>query len=80
MISLEKACELYESTFPKQIVDTILDIGDEWVISGRDKDTMIELDTSPIAIAKVNGKMRTFFPPANMNKLKNAKLVERQQY
>lgn len=77
MINLEKACELYESAFPKQIIDNILDVGDEWVISGKDKDTTKELDTSPIAIAKADGKMRTFFPPANMEKLKNAKQVER---
>lgn len=78
MIDLEKACEIYETTFPRQTIDTILDVGDEWVISGRDKDTTIELDTSPVAIAKADGKMRTFFPPANMDKLKNAKQVERQ--
>ncbi len=78
MINLEKACELYETTFPRQMIDTILDVGDEWVISGRDKNTTVELDISPVAIAKEDGKIRTFFPPANIDKLKNAKQIERK--
>ena len=78
MFDLEKACLLYEKSFPNKIIDSILDVGDEWVLSGRDAATSLELDVSPIAISKDDGKMRVFFPPANIDKIKKAIKVERK--
>lgn len=72
MITFEQACKLYEEKFPTQSIISALDVGDEWVFSAGDKETGEELDVSPIAISKDNGSMRTFFPPANREKLRNA--------
>lgn len=77
MITLEQACSLYCSKYPTRQVDTVLDVGDEWVISGKDADTGMEIDAAPVAFRKEDGAARTFFPPANRAKLKNAKIVFR---
>lgn len=75
MITAKEACRLYCRKYPDRQTDTVLDVGDEWVISGKDARTGLEIDASPIAISKEDGTMRAFFPPANRHKLKNAVIV-----
>lgn len=75
MITLEQACSLYCIKYPTRQVENVLDVGDEWVISGKDADTGMEIDVSPVAFRKEDGAARVFFPPANRMKLKNAKIV-----
>lgn len=75
MITVQEACRLYCEKYPDRQVDTVLDVGDEWVISGKDARTGMEIDSSPLAISKEDGTMRIFFPPVNRRKLKNAVIV-----
>lgn len=75
MITITQACGLYCRRFPDRQVETVLDVGDEWVISGKDRETGMPLDVSPVAFRKEDGAARVFFPPANRMKLKNAKIV-----
>ncbi len=72
MITFEEAKAIYEKQYPHYAISSALDVGDEFVISSRDKESGEELDISPIAINKDSGLIRTFFPPMNMDKLKNA--------
>ena len=72
MITFEEARAIYEKQYPNYIISSALDVGDEFVISSQDRASGEELDISPIAISKKSGTMRTFFPPMNMGKLKNA--------
>lgn len=75
MITVQEACKLYCRKYPDRRVDSMLDVGDEWVISGKDARTGLEIDGSPLAISKADGTMRIFFPPANRQKLKNAVVI-----
>jgi len=75
MINVQEACRLYCRKYPDRQVDTVLDVGDEWVISGKDARTGLEIDESPIAVSKADGAIRVFFPPANRKKLRNAVVV-----
>ncbi len=75
MITVQEACRLYCVKYPDRRADTVLDVGDEWVISGKDARTGLEIDGSPMAISKKDGTMRIFFPPANRKKLKNAVII-----
>ena len=77
MIDFEEACRLYCEKYPDRVVATGLDVGDEWVISGKDGRTGLEIDSAPIAVNKDDGTMRIFFPPANRHKLKNAVVVKK---
>lgn len=72
MITFEEARAIYEKQYPNHAISSALDVGDEFVISSQDKESGEELDISPIAINKESGSMRTFFPPMNMDKLRNA--------
>lgn len=75
-MTLVEAIKIYEEKYPDHMVSSVLDVGDEWVIAAKDKETGMERDASPIAIHKENGNMRVFFPPFNAAKLKNAVVVE----
>lgn len=75
MITMTQACELYCQKYPDRQVASVLDVGDEWVVAGKDKESGMALDVSPVAIRKEDGAARIFFPPANRAKLKNAKIV-----
>lgn len=72
MITFEEARTIFEKEYPNYAISSAIDVGDEFVISSKDKESGEELDISPIAISKESGLMRLFFPPMNMNKLKNA--------
>ncbi len=72
MITLKQGIEKYLEQYPKYAVDSIFDVGDEWVIGARDRETGEEIDVSPIAVSKENGNMRVFFPPANRAKMAHA--------
>lgn len=76
MITFEEARAIYEKQYPSYAISSALDVGDEFVISSRDKESEEELDISPIAINKESGSMRLFFPPMNMDKLRNAVPVD----
>ena len=75
-MELNQALKIYENKYPDYKVGTVLDVGDEWVISSKDKETNLELDVAPIAINKETGKIRIFFPPMNMEKMTKAIVVE----
>lgn len=75
MISIEKAIELYYASNSALKISGILDTGDEWVISAVDRETGLEIDASPLAINKEDGKITVFFPPMNMYKLQKAKII-----
>ena len=75
MITLEQAIDLYNEKNPTYKIDSILDVGDEWVISALDRKTGLEIDISPLAISKETGDFRVFFPPDNKAKLTDAKEV-----
>lgn len=79
MITIKQAIELYSEKNPTFLVDGIIDVGDEWVISARDKETGLEIDASPLAINKETGAFRVFFPPKNAQKLANAKKVSLEE-
>lgn len=76
MITFEEARAIYEKQYPNYAISFALDVGNEFVISSRDKESGEELDISPIAINKESGTMRLFFPPMNMDKLRNAVPVD----
>lgn len=76
MITFEEARAIYEKQYPNYAISSALDVGNEFVISSRDKESGEELDISPIAINKGSGTMRLFFPPMNMDKLRNAVPVD----
>ncbi|MCM1060062.1 MAG: hypothetical protein NC452_07185 [Eubacterium sp.] len=76
MITFKEAKAIYEIQYPDYAISSVLDVGDEFVISARDKESGEELDISPIAINKESGSMRMFFPPMNMDKLRNAVPVD----
>ena len=76
MITFEEARAIYEKQYPNYTISSALDVGNEFVISSRDKESGEELDISPIAINKESGTMRLFFPPMNMDKLRNAVPVD----
>lgn len=75
-MELNQALEIYEKNNPNYKVDTVLDVGDEWVISARDKETNLEVDVAPVAINKNTGESRVFFPPMNMEKMAKAIVVD----
>ena len=75
-MELNQALEIYEKNNPNYKVDTVLDVGDEWVISARDKETNLEVDVAPVAINKNTGELRVFFPPMNMEKMAKAIVVD----
>lgn len=76
MITIEQALAIYLEKHPTHTVSSILDVGDEWVIAVRDKKTGLDLDISPTAVSKASGELRVFFPPANKEKLVNARTVQ----
>lgn len=76
MITIEKAIELYYASNPNLKISGILDTGDEWVISAVDRESGLEIDASPLAISKQDGKITVFFPPMNMGKLGKAKIID----
>ena len=76
MITFEEARAIYEKQYPNYAISSALDVGNEFVISSRDKESGEELDISPIAINKESGTLRLFFPPMNMDKLRNAVPVD----
>ena len=76
MIDLARAVALYERAYPDRVILTALDVGDEWVFSAADRATGEELDLSPTAVSKADGSMRVFFPPMNLEKLKDAVPVD----
>ncbi len=71
-MTLEQGIKIYEEKNPEHMISSILDVGDEWVIAAKDKESGLERDASPIAIHKETGNMRVFFPPFNVEKLRNA--------
>ena len=75
-MELDQALEIYEKNNPNDKVDIVLDVGDEWVISARDKETNLEVDVAPVAINKYTGESRVFFPPMNMEKMAKAIAVD----
>ncbi|EHO49801.1 hypothetical protein HMPREF9099_02719 [Lachnospiraceae bacterium oral taxon 082 str. F0431] len=75
-MELDQALEIYEKNNPNYKVDIVLDVGDEWVISARDKETNLEVDVAPVAINKYTGESRVFFPPMNMEKMAKAIAVD----
>ena len=72
MITFEMAKSIYKKQYPNYLISSAVDVGDEYVFSSRDKESGEELDISPIAINKDSGAIRVFFPPLNIDKLKNA--------
>lgn len=76
MISIEKAIEIYYESNSNLKISGILDTGDEWVISAVDKESGMDIDASPLAINKKDGKITVFFPPMNMGKLEKAKVMD----
>ena len=72
MITLQEACKIYLSNYPDRIIDGLLETPEEWIISGADKRSGLELDLSPTLILKETGEMQAFFPPKHSIKLKNA--------
>ena len=76
MINIEKAIEIYYEAHPNFKISGILDTGDEWVISAVDRESGMEIDSSPLAVNKETGKVTVFFPPRHANKLTNAKCVD----
>lgn len=80
MIDLMQAIELYSAKYPARKVDMVLDVVDEWVISGIDAKTGMEIDEPPLGIRKEDGSIRIFFPPANREKLKRAVVVDKKEY
>ena len=74
-MDLKSALEIYMNKYPSYKVGTILHIGDEWVVSARDKETDLELDISPVSINKNTGDIKVFFPPMNIEKMANATIV-----
>lgn len=75
MMTIELAANLYIARYPHHIIETIIDVEDEWVFSVLDAETRQPLDSSPISINKQTGEFRVFFPPANMHKMKTAKYI-----
>lgn len=75
MISIEKAIELYYASNSALKISGILDTGDEWVISAVDRESGLEIDASPLAVNKEDGKITVFFPPMNIDKLEKAKII-----
>ena len=75
-MELDQALEIYEKNNPNYKVDIVLDVGAEWVISARDKETNLEVDVAPVAINKYTGESRVFFPPMNMEKMAKAIAVD----
>ena len=80
MIDLKQAIDIYYETYPTRKVESVLDVVDEWVIAGVDAQTGMAIDEPPLGISKDNGETRIFFPPANMNKLGNAVVVDKKEY
>ena len=80
MITIEQAISKYNKKNPGLQIESILDAGDEWIVSACDKETKMEIDASPIAINKETGDFRVFFPPIDGKKLKNAKQVNLDMY
>jgi hypothetical protein len=76
MLTFDEAKEIFETEYPNYSIISALDVGDEFVMSAGDKESGEPLDISPFAINKDNGKIRTFFPPANVEKLKDATTIE----
>ena len=76
MITIEKAIEIYYASNSDLKISGILDTGEEWVISAVDKETGMDIDASPLAVNKEDGKITVFFPPMNMGKLEKAKVMD----
>ena len=75
MISIERAIEIYYMSNSELKISGILDTGEEWVFSAVDRESGMEIDASPLAVSKEDGKITVFFPPMNMCKLQKAKII-----
>lgn len=79
MITLQQALEKYDEQFPNYCPNSILDVGDEWVIAARSKKTGEMPDIAPMAISKEDGSMRMFIPFMNKDKLINAVIIKQAE-
>ncbi len=80
MISFVEAISIYELKYPENKIIGAIETQDEWVISAADRESGLELDSAPIAISKVTGDMKVFFPPANREKIRSAIPVKLELY
>ena len=76
MISIKKAIELYYKSNPSLKISGILETDDEWIISAVDRESGMEIDASPLAISKNDGKITVFFPPMHAGELEKAKILD----
>lgn len=75
MLTIEEAIKIYSEKHPQLRINSITDVGDEWIMGAVGRDNGLVPITSPIAINKETGEEHSFFPPDNMDKLMNAKEV-----
>ncbi len=70
MVTRDQAITRFLKNYPDRIVDEVFETTECWIISARDKVTGEELDVSPIAIDKIDGTLKEYFPPSYAGSMK----------
>ncbi len=74
MIDFNKAIDIVLKCEKGVKIDSVLDLGDVYVISVIGEDGY-EIDDPPFAVDKNTGEVTVYFPPEYIETLKNAKFV-----
>ena len=73
MITLSNAIKILLQQFPDCIPASGVETENEWIFSLSLRETSEDLDISPYAVSKLDGKIRVFFPPKDASQIQNFK-------